>query len=130
LYKLFPNEPSAIELFNGDTNMEAFLSDHDVEVMNKVRDDSQIQTLAMVLISEIGKRLSDLGIDPHERPYDFCFLSEAIISYVSAHYEREHPLQDIAAATIGLEDDDEELMYKFYPPKVNIMKRDQQDDTD
>ena len=123
LYKLFPNEPSAIELYNGDTNMEAFLSEQDVEVMNKVRDDSQIQTLAMVLIADIGKKMADLGIEPSDNPHDFCLISEAVVSMVSANYEREHPLQELAGACIGLEDS-EEIVYKFYPPKMTFRKDD------
>lgn len=123
LYKLFPNEPSAIELYNGDTNMEAFLSEQDVEVINKVRDDSQIQTLAMVLIADIGKKMADLGIEPSDNPHDFCFISEAVVSMVSANYEREHPLQEVAGACIALEDSDE-IVYKFYPPKMTFRKDD------
>lgn len=130
LVKLFPNEPSAIELFNGDSNMEEYTSPEDMERLDRIRDDSQIQTLAMVLISDIGRRLVELGVDPAEQPHDFFLLSEAVISMVSGHYEHTHPLQELAAATIMIDEENEDeamTMYKFFPPKMTFMRKDDDD---
>jgi len=129
IYKLFPNEPSAIELFDAhEDSEEEDQSIRDIEAINKIREDSQIQTLAMVLISEIGTRLAELGMEPNDTPEDFSFAAEAIISYISAHYEREHPLQQIAAATISLvSDEDEKMVYRFHPPSMSFLRSDKKE---
>lgn len=119
IVKLFPGEPSAIELYDDDTDMTITVP---VEASDKISEDSEIRTMAMILIGDLGKRMHDIGLDPHESPHDFCMVSEAIISYIYSHYAREHPLQEIAGSTIVLEDIEEEIVYRFIPPKVSIMK--------
>lgn len=132
IYKLFPNEPSAIELFDShDGEDDEDRSVADIEAINKIREDSQIQTLAMILISEIGTRFADLGMEPNDTPEDFSFAAESIISYISAHFEREHPLQQIAASTISLvSDEDDKMVYRFHPPSVSFLRPDKKETPD
>jgi len=115
--KLFPEQPSAIELFEGDSNQEP--NDEGLEVnLEEIVEDMQITTYTNVCANRIGDELSNLGMDPQEAPKDFCFLVEAILSYIYKHHDREHALQDIAEDSIVIEDD-ETLIYNFIEPRIN-----------
>lgn len=120
---LFPNAPTnAINLYEDGIEDEEFMSEEEAAQINALKDETQIQTLAMVIVSELGKRFEELGLDPHNQQKDFCLITEAIVSKISSHYERSHPLQELADAVIAVEDS-ENILYRFVPPKMTYLDK-------
>lgn len=121
---LFPNqERSAIDLQDEGISEEEIITPIAAKAIEDARDAAQIQTMATLLLANMGNTLDVLGFDPQKQPQEFCFLSESIVSLLCAHYDRHHDLQTVAQAVIVV-DDAESLQYHFQPPKMTYMPKD------
>jgi len=112
--KMFPDQPSAIELFGDDGYTFPEKGDPDLEEVHR---DGQIQTLVTVCSNRVAQELLNMDMDPMETPHEFCFIVESIVSYILKHHDIDHELQDLSHMTIMLEDE-EQLIFRFVPPKI------------
>ena len=129
IVKLFPDQPSAIELFEGDTNgspkieIETPISAKDIAI------EASMQTLVTMCVNKLAGDLIDMGMDPEETPEEYCFIIESIISYVFRHHDKPHILQEMAHNTIQIEDE-ENMIFRFIEPTLkSVHTSEEVDDT-
>ncbi len=113
--KLFKGEPSAIELFQDDTNGEAQEDYVDVE---EIAEDAKIDTFTTLATNKLNAVFQELNMEAELAPKEFCFIVESIISFIYTHHDRKHPLQSLAEGTIEIIDEDG-LVFKFIEPKIH-----------
>lgn len=130
---LFPNKPSAIDLFAYDPSDDSISIDNIVQKnemdINEYMEEVRIGQTAITLTNMLVNAIEQCGY-PHpaleeDTQRDFCLVIESLISLIKRYNEYHHELQDLADIAIILEDDEDDYEYSFIPTKF-VKRKDEQ----
>ena len=121
IVQLFPGNPlQANELFDDVSNKvvsegDFIISASDMSEINEVEDDARTQLIATQSTNMIIQLLDASGYEnplETDADVDMCLITEAIISLLNKYNGKDHPLQEVAARTISIDEEDF-LSYEF-----------------
>ncbi len=113
VFRLFPNQPSAIDYDNEGQDQET------LEREAEIREDTQINVISMMAINRAMHALADIGFDTIDPKKELNLLTEMMFAYVAKLHGKPHPLQELAEVSISVDEND---TYTFHQPKMMVFR--------